>query len=404
MAVPNTSVLHSATGTRGFVRIGYYLPPARFSAVSISVPGLQTGYPQNQDRTWWIANDFDRPFDSNKLYVLPCDDATFTLGTDLYTGAEDAVPGAMRMKPKRSDYYTYNLNFPIILSDNLQADAAYVELFKLIKKATTMLCINTSLQTDMFKSVLSSFSITAEGYGGANPINCILETRGITADTVKINKWSGFTRSILSIDGPNYDLRDKGQAYLNTTGVVNATSLNTVGNYPSSTTQKYSGRFANIKDCRLSFDGVNYPQIIKMSLKIDQEITPVATSGMSADYTFDPPIKLLADRLYVVERKVTGEFTFLSSAVTQQWGMNPGGTPNVNLTEKYALAAQRQWATPLVMKFSDKMVFEMQAVYWQPHVEQLSTGSPLVTIKFIARSDVKGISEFDEGLNSQVPL
>jgi hypothetical protein len=58
----------------------------------------------------------------------------------------------------------------------------------------------------------------------------------------------------------------------------------------------------------------------------------------------------------------------------------------------------------LVMKFSDKMVFEMQAVYWQPHVEKLSTGSPLVTIKFIARSDVKGISEFDEGLKSQVPL
>jgi len=397
--IPNTSVFHSATGTRGYVRIAHYTPHPRFSAVSMSVPGLQAGDPQNQDRTWWIAADFDKPV-ITPLHILPCDSAKFTLGKDLYTGADDAVPGTMRVKPKRSDYFVLNLEFPIILSDNKQANDAYPELSIFLKSAIEMLSTNTSMQADMFNSVLKNFSISADGYGGANPINCTLETWGITGQTEKINRWSGFTRSILSYSGTTPDLRDKGQAYENTSGLGDAGDLFTVG----TTTSQYAGRFANIKDCRLSFDGLNYSQIIKMSLDITQDIEPVATAGNSADYVSDPPIKLLADRLYVVERKVTGSFTFLASSVTHQWGVNPGGTPNVNFTEKYGLAQQKQWATPLVMKFSDKMVFEMQAVYWQPHVEELSTGSPLVTVKFIARSNVKGISEFDEGLGSITPL
>lgn len=398
--IPNTSVFHSATGTRGYVRIAHHTPQARFSAVSMSVPGLQAGDPQNQDRTWWIAADFDKPV-VGSLYILPCDSATFSLGEDLYTGAEDAVPGTMRVKPKRSDRFALNLNFPIILSDNIQASGAYLELSNFLKSSIKMLSTNTSMQSDMYNSVLNHFNISVDGYGGANPISCTLETWGITGQTEKINRWSGFTRSILSYSGTTPDLRDKGQAYENTSGLGDAGDLLTVG----TTTSQYAGRFANIKDCRLSFDGINYSQIIKMSLDIKQDIVPVATAGNNADYTSGPPLKLLADRLYVVERKVTGSFTFLSSGVTQKWGMNPGGIPNSNLTKQYGLAQERQWATPLVMQFSNKMVFEMQAVYWQPHVEELSSGSPLVTVKFIARSNYKGTSEFINGLNSSsIPL
>jgi hypothetical protein len=40
------------------------------------------------------------------------------------------------------------------------------------------------------------------------------------------------------------------------------------------------------------------------------------------------------------------------------------------------------------------LVFNMPAVYWQPVVQEMSTGSSLITINFIARSDIVGGTEF----------
>ena len=55
--------------------------------------------------------------------------------------------------------------------------------------------------------------------------------------------------------------------------------------------------------------------------------------------------------------------------------------------------SKEQWSSSLYMRFGP-LEFDMSAVYWQPTVQEMSTGASLVTVSFLARSDIMGGTEF----------
>ena len=401
MSVGNgANAVYSPTGSRGYVNIGLAEPFNKRSIASIAFSNSSAGEGGiNRYRTWWSVEDFDMALPS-AMYILPCEQSTFTLGEELYSAAEDAVPGAMRLKAKRCGHYNFTVDFPLIINNNPDLINVYNKVNTGVKWGHSVFAMSTSIQNRFYGCVLKDFSVSVDGYSGANPAKCKIDLWGLSQN---IN--SDFTRRSITKMDTRRD-KDTGRIYSQPLPRGSGSFFST----PSVTgadASKYGGRFINIKDCALTFNGVDYQQIVKMELKIEHEIKPLAVA--KAEDSKVPTIRSV-DRLFVRERKVTGSFTFLSSYLS---GANFAAMNmrSNTLSELYSLASinaagdpgPSQWASPLIMHFGHYMSFSMPAVYWQPRQEQLSTGSPLVTINFIARSNLLGISEFIEGLPLDSP-
>ena len=384
-----TSSTYSAAGSRGYIRVGYAGVLSRYSTGSISLGG---GSPasHNQQRTWWIADDFDYSSNpaSNSFFMLPCDSATFNLGEDLYRNANDAVPGAMRMKAGRCGAYTFKISFPLIISSNSEINSAYSVVSNVVQKANYMLALNTSLQTRNYSSIVENFTISADGYNGANPVSCQLTTRGLS-QAPDMNDISSI-RSIIMTN----TRRDKEKRYSgNLASQINYDAPKNIG-----AAGTYGGRFVNIKDCIISLNNKELQQIVSMELSIQNQLD-LASTAKSEVYSVHTPTIRSADRVFLTERVVKGSFKILSSYISSVGDLSALDSSNAD-AKAFSLASRtkHQWASPLYMNFGAKMIFNMPAVYWQPRIEELSTGSPLITINFIARSNIFGINEFMSGL------
>lgn len=373
-----TSVVHSAAGTRAYVRIGPVGVLPRYSTGSIALNSFSPTY-HNEERTWWIVEDFDASSNPSDMYMLPCETANFQLGSELYKTADDAVPGTMRVRASRCGTYGYNVNFPIIITDSDEITSAYGVLSSLLHDANYMIALNTSLQNRTYSCILESFNISVDGYNGASPAKCQLSTKGLSIDS-SMN--SNQLRSMLTDE----TRRDKMTRTIGNFGGVPYTTPTVTGDADT-----YSGRFVNIKDCALSLNRVSYQQIISIKLEIQHEFQ---ISSTARPETSKIPTIRSADRISILERTVKGSFQYLSSS-SNDINLSYSGFPDA---ASFSLEANTQWASPLYIAFGPNMIFDMPAVYWQPRVEELSTGSPLVTINFIARSNIKGINEFVSGL------
>lgn len=386
-----TSPVRSATGSRGYVRIGRAGFLARRYSVGSIALGSRNISSQNDERTWWLDKDFDT-FGNTKLsgyYILPCDHATFTLGDDLYKSAEDAVPGTMRVRASRCGAYSFNISFPIIVTNDPYIKETYSILEDFIQNANYMLSLNTSLQENNYSCILENFSISANGYNGISPINCQLVTKGISSSANMNKKF--LTRSFLT----DTTRRDKETRELGNEAYD--ASFEWPYDAPTATGHAniYGGRFANIKDCAVSLNNSTFQQIVSMDLNIQHTLKLASTAKKEL---FNTPTIKSADRIFLIERIIKGSFKVLESYTTL---VDISSLDIVDIEEsKLATynSGYHQWASPLIMEFGKDMVFDMPAVYWQPKIEEISTGSPLITINFIARSNIHGINEFRDGL------
>lgn len=387
--VGGANEIYSAAGTRGYVKIGLIGVIPRYSVASIALG--DTGYSHNFSRTWWVVDDFDSSNTPKKTYMLPCENSVFNLGDDLYKVAEDAVPGAARVRASRCGAYSFKTNFPVIITNpNATTGAiseiaeAYQVVTQLVQKANYLATMNTSIQNRYYPCILDSFNISVNGYGGANAINCSLTTKGIS--TQPNMDQDPFRRSIITTT----TRRDKEIRNISG-GPISDPAPDIVGD-----AQSYGGRLATIKDCSLSLNEISYQQVVSMDLNIQHELKLASTAA--AENNFLTPTIKSADRIFLTERKVTGKFQFLSSyaSVMDLSALSPQN-PSSN-----SLEGGSQWASSLQMSFGPDFVFDMPAVYWQPRVEEFSTGSPLITINFIARSNIKGVNEFRSGLTETV--
>ena len=365
-----TGLYHSAAGTRGYVLLSSIDPLHKRSEASITINDTKHNQTRN-DRTWWTADDFD-DFDkipTSSFNMLPCDSASFNLGEVLYKDADDAVPGAMRVRASRCGSYSYQISFPVVLTGDEDSTVlkVYEEIQKVIKQANYMMAARTSIQTDYFCCLVEQFSISVDGYGGANPVSCKLSLKGISENDKKMNNELS-RRSMIT----NTNRRDKGEK-------------NDIGNSPIN----YGGRLSNIKDCALALNNKKFSQIVSMELNIQNEFKFLSTASgkeINNDYTNI----ISSNRVFLLNRKVTGSFKFLSSASLNIWNDAKDNTYYRHIDG----IKKRQWASPLWMYFGGNFSFFMPAIYWQPRVEEFSTGSPLVSVEFMARSNVKGLSEF----------
>jgi len=379
MSIDGANAIHSVAGSRGYVRVGLVEVIPRYSVGSISLGNSGTSH--NFSRTWWISQDFDKAASPEYAYMLPCETASFNLGEDLYKAADDAVPGAMRLKALRCGSYIFKIAFPILITNNnaitgerSEIANAYEVIKTFIQKANCMASLNTSIQHRYYPCVLDNFNISVNGYGGVNPVSCSLTTKGLGINPNL--EQDPFRRSIIT----NTTRRDKETRDGKSPPDIKGDALS------------YGGRLANIKDCALSLNSVNYQQIISMELNIQHEIQLASTAGLEPISNTSTIVS--ADRIFLKERKVTGKFQFLSSyASAIDLAALAPPDPAV-----YSLEGGAQWASPLYMAFGPDMIFDMPAVYWQPRIEEFSTGSPLITINFVARSNLTGTNEFMSGL------
>lgn len=386
-----TGPTHSAAGSRGYVRIGSAGVLSRYSTGSIALGGSPLSH--NNQRTWWLLEDFDKSSkpDEDKYYILPCDNATFTLGDDLYKSAEDSVPGAMRMRASRCGGYAFKISFPLVITSDPEIVNAYDTLRSFVQKANSMVVLNTSLQTRDYSCVLDNFSISVDGYNGASPVNCQLSTKGLT-ESSDIND-NLLSRSFIA-DNTRRDKETRSMSGDLKIGVFQR-------QYPPPTSagdaSTYGGRLVNIKDCAVSLNNATFQQIVSMDLSIQHELKLASTAKKES---FNTSSIRSADRMFLLERTVKGSFKALSS-YTSTVDLSSLDISNTNAAVSNLAkrnSGYKQWASPLYMRFGPDMIFDMPAVYWQPKVEEISTGSPLITINFIARSNIYGVNEFRHGL------
>ncbi len=379
-----TNALYSAAGTRGYIRVGLVGILQRYSTASIALNSFSP-ISHNKSRTWWVVEDFDYSSNPSNFYMLPCDNSTFNLGDDLYKPAEDAVPGTMRLRASRCGSYAFKTSFPLIITNNTEIKNAYNVVYTAVQKANYMLAMNTSIQNRNYSCIIENFSISVDGYNGANPISCQLTTKGLSQDSdMNIDP---FRRSIIT----NTTRRDS-----ETRTLGNSIGSNTYAPPDiAGSASTYGGRLANIKDCALSLNNIDYQQIVSMELSIQNTLELASTAKSEI---FNVPTIRSADRMFMKSRVVKGSFKFLSSYASEMdlASMISPNASNYSLADK--AGGHPQWASPLWMSFGPDMIFDMPAVYWQPRVEDLSTGSPLITVNFIARSNVRGVNEFVSGL------
>lgn len=382
--MPNgTGINRSAAGSRGYLQIGAIGVMPRYSTASIA---LNNFVPQshNYQRTWWVVDDFDNCSNPDEFYILPCDTVNFKLGDELYKSAEDAVPGAMRVRASRCGSYSYKISFPLLANVGEHIYQAYSLVNSAVQRANYMLALHTSIQNRYYPCVIENFSISVDGYGGANPVSCQLSVKGISNKNTLNTDFT--SRSILE----NQTIRDKSNRIFNNKTYFHP---DIEGVDPS----LYGGRFANIKDCSMTIGDNSYKQIVSMQLDISNQII---LKSVAKDEPSIPTIKS-SDRVFIVERTVKGSFKFLSS-YSSEIDLSATLISDQTMSD-YSLAERSsdypQWASPISMSFGPNMDFSMPAAYWQPRTEDLNTGSPLITIDFIARSNVLGVNEFMSGLS-----
>lgn len=385
MAGSTLNINSSVAGSRALVEFGAYESLVTLSQNAIQHGGKyittgQTVNPINSSRgsirPWWDVTTFDNNSTAVPMYGLFCERVDFNWGDPLYHKTDDAVPGTRRVRAQRTGGYSYNLSFPLIINNSL-SNNVYDALYNFLSYSYYKARIRTSLQNNYLNNVLENFSISVDGYGGANPVTCTLKTKGITRNRSITNEKIN-PRNI--VDASPFLRDSRGSSIVK--GVDS---------------DDYGGRISNIKDCSITFDGKQYSQIVKMHLEISQNIM-LKSNGLDNDVVIlqgkAAPIQT-ATHLFINKRVVSGSFTFLASSAN---AVNPFidldlDTAYVDKSTNVALNNVGQWATFLQMSYGP-MTFTMPTIYWQPHVQELSTGSPLVTVDFIALSNHEGYTEF----------
>ena len=360
-----------------------------------------------------VAERFDSKYESPATGVglLPATSVTFRLGDDAYYTTDDGVPGTTRVRRKCSGSYSFNTSFPLVISqgelssvyDDARAVATGSNLGRFLRnspgvnnKQPRLSCITmaTSQQVEgvieagmrLYPCVLQEFSVDASGIGsqgGAPPISCQMVTRGI------LNKYLGSMDYQLKHSFPKYAVTDPILGMTQSTGFSRdgRAEVHVKGQDPT----RLGGRLANIKDCVVTLDGVKYDQVVRMKLQITHQLDFVPGSRGRVDGNMD--LISHAQSVYLSSRVVKGSFSFLAS--NSMGGLrNSAGFPVTHQGKSTATGLRSgQWSSPLYMAFGP-LIFNMPAVYWQPVVQEMTVGSSLVTIEFLARSDIVGGTEF----------
>lgn len=362
---------------------------------------------------WVSGNQFDRNYNESNfitadtLKYLPATSVNFSMGDPSYIATGDGVPGTSRVRRRCSGSYSFNTQFPVIISDDTWLTTVYSNIIgdflrntlnyttttnpqprlATIRMATSQQVTQGDLK--LYPCVLEEFNIDATGVGSPGnvpSIKCSMTTRGIFYDTVNgpvsqvihsfpkdknlgMSAVSGYTR-----DGRFLDDKIRNNDP-------------TIG----------GGRLANIKDCVVILDDTKKEQVINMRLTIRHKLDMQSHSIVSNPYGMD--LVNHAHMMYLNQREVSGSFSFLASNTVRGIGGAPGFPINtaakvpIGNTGSASSLRQGQWSSPLFMSFGP-LIFNMPAVYWQPIVQEMTTGSSLVTINFLARSDITGGTEF----------
>jgi len=347
-------------------------------------------------RPWGNAQNFDSIyFQSSSLvaYPLACMSSKFKFGsTEGYTSAGDAPPGIVRMKMQRMGAYEQNLTFPLLVTDRVNNPLSWVYpiIEGFVKNSRSqpntadgvyspdiginMVCVRDSYQGSSLPYVMEKFSINVSGVGQASPVQCSLGLKGIGSIVFG---------GMLS-DGTMWQFPSRNPLSL-------ATSYSRDRSAPSPTTltmaEVGTARTANIKDCWVSLGGLdNQVQVVNMELNVSQSLDLRSTAGYAPSpirNTGEPFVT--DDHIYMSRRIVQGSFSFLaSSAVDPTTGFQNSRFSPFSVT-KGATLALNQWSSPITRGFGP-LSFSMPAAYWQPSSHDLSSGSTIYTVQFIART------------------
>ena len=383
--------------------------------------GLVSAASSQSIYVWPFASAFDFDLKYNAfvplalVYAIPCQQVRFQLGEEVYVSTDDGVPGTNRVRRRRAKAYSYDVTFPIIITasaDGSRArgvDAVYADVLGPFLRGTTaayptsaaidMPCmkIATSQQLNpnwdqrLYPSVLERFSAEVSGVGGAQPITCSLRSRGIL-------RWSiaGVMHELWQYWPKSHGMSTPAAG---STTLANGTFLRDARYIDTSVhgvdAEVFGGRMATIKDCSISLGNVAYEDVVQIRISIDQKLDFVSNGDRDL-----PQATYLryADWVHLDSRVVKGSFSYLSASVVAGTPSSiwPGGSSPVPHSIPISAAAatfsnldNMQFASPLWMDLGG-LIFSMPAVYWQPSVQELSTGASLVTINFVARGDVIG--------------
>jgi hypothetical protein len=353
-------------------------------------------------RPWGWAAGFDAAGSmGTKPFLIPCESALMdaSAGSGLYESTQDNVLGAARMKAKRTDGYTFTLSFPIGIPSPASPNAYdAIRNFICNFNGTALDYMSLGIGTSMWPAdslrlplgVLENFTIKASGVGGAGPVTCTMQTRGITLGAVG-SPVTGGTPKVGNPPGA--------ATYFPDNFLTGASGIDPFGHFLDPNTNILNlpeSRPANIKDCLLTFDGLRMEQVVDMSLQIKQTVVVEATSDGQLET--NAAIKQ-GNYLFIKDREVTGTFSFLAASIVGVVGNYPlPWMKQRNLSNPSAFelspVGSGQWASSLRMSFGP-IWFQMPAVFWQPQVHDLkSSGSPLVKIRFKAGGNIFGVSEF----------
>lgn len=427
--------MRTPAGIRSLLYVAASYPLSSYSLVSVRTNAIrnaagaggigQTGFVHStgsQSVSMWpfaSAFMFDVRYNTGvplaSLYGLPCNQAKFQLGEDVYVPTDDGVPGTNRVRRRRARAYSYDVTFPIIVTASADGskqrgvDAVYADVLTPFLRSSASMPGSTSielqcmkmatsqqldpmLENRMYPCVLETFTAEVSGAGAAQPISCSLRTRGI------------LNYSILgqADEVSHYWPRSDGMTGDSGGGTLSNGVFMRDGRYIGSSVhgddaEAFGGRLANIKDCTVYLGNVSYEDVVHIRLSIQQELDFVSKGGLKfADYL------RYADWVHLNRRVVRGSFSYLSSSVIRGTPASPypgGSSPVPQAIPAAGLVSAAsanldgwQFASPLMIDFAG-LRFDMPATYWQPSVQELKTGHSLVTVSFLARGDVVGRGE-----------
>ncbi len=316
----------SAAGTRGFV----FMELASKNIMN-AVRNVMTAYARSSNqagytwprRAWVDSSTMDLFFrqGSGSPKVLPVDEVTFKTGDEFYESAGDAVPEITKVKTKRIGGFSHECSFPLIihpLDVTSTITNAYSDLSSFTQNMGQVMRMATSLSiegNDMWPGVLSEFSLSASGVDGGAPIQGRMKSIGITG--------AGYLNHML-------------MSRVLPVGAVVSDDPDLLRDHYSSSTLATDllpsgGRTATIKDCLVTLDEVNLQQVVDVKMRITQKIGLRSTAGYRwrpSDGDASQPVT--ANALYVDERRVEGEISFLASNLvvnTQEGVIATGAIP-----------------------------------------------------------------------------
>jgi len=383
MAGMPLDILNSITGTRLMVWVSDVEAPLS------NVTGIDKTM-----RPWGDAKFFDSIYLQSSgvpSYPLPCTKSEFNFGQNGYTSAGDAPPGIVRMKMQRTGSYDRKIDFPLLVTSQENPLATVYPIVEGFLKNSrsqpwtsdgayssdigiNMICIGDSYQIRPLPYVMEEFRISANGIGGASPVQCSMSLKGIGSIV-----FGGMLSDGTMWQFPSRNPLDGTTAYSRDKDSPSPTSLTVA--------EEGTARLANMKDCWVSLGALdNRVQIISMDLSMRQSIDLRSTAGY-APYPISGSGEtfVTSDHLYMSGRVVEGSFTFLaSSSVDPTTGFQNSRFSPFSV-EKGSTLTRDQWSSPISMGFGP-LTFSMPATYWQPSNHSLSSGSTVYTIRFSART------------------